>query len=711
MRQTERHAGGLRAALAIARRDLVEFVRDRRTLFITLLLPMVTYPILALSTALGLRTASSEIEAQRAPTKIVVTVSGPDAIALVDRIGFVGKKTTGSGREGWPSAIEMEAVTAAEARGRLDQGVADLWLEAPRGCVAALDADGTVAIPVHLPPGRPPNRRVRDQFDAVMRSLAEDVCSRRIQLAGLPASVLAPLKLVFDDAREESRPPPAHSIMSTLAGGVLVLLAVLTLTGAFYPAIDAIAGEKERGTIETLLIAPCGSRDIVFGKFLAVFTVTLATLAANAVSIAATAAVSRRFLPADITMALPNSAVVAILVTVLAFAGLAALSAATCLAVTTASKSGKEAQNTLTPVILLVSALAGTALLPGMRSDSLLAAVPFSGQVLVSRGVFAAGEAGPHAVPAVLGPLAVTLLSAAAGTWLLLRATASMLTDEDILFRGGDVAAAGFNRPGRRTRPNVVQGVLPIVAGLAALWYVQGISPDDLVRAIPLQQTAAVILPLLAVTWWQRVDIRQTFRLAWPGGAAGPATWWGGVGWLVGAAALGAAVFVIGATALLAAKGTVLSDEARLLSNKLLELMESQPAWVSWGLMAALPAVCEECLFRGWVQSGFVGRAESRQRVAAALVAQAALFAVFHLLPERMPQTFFLGLMLGWLTHVSGSLLPAIVCHIAHNSMPLALLAAGLPRWALPASVGCLLLGAVLLTNGSRGRSRMEPLE
>ena len=66
MRQTERHAGGLRAALTIARRDLVEFVRDRRTLFITLLLPMVTYPILALSTALGLRTASSEIEAQRA---------------------------------------------------------------------------------------------------------------------------------------------------------------------------------------------------------------------------------------------------------------------------------------------------------------------------------------------------------------------------------------------------------------------------------------------------------------------------------------------------------------------------------------------------------------------------------------------------------------------------------------------------------------------
>jgi sodium transport system permease protein len=493
--------------------------------------------------------------------------------------------------------------------------------------------------------------------------------------------------------------------MSTLAGGVLVLLAVLTLTGAFYPAIDAIAGEKERGTIETLLIAPCAARDIVFGKFLAVFAVTLATLAANAVSIAATAAVARRFLPAGITMALPDGAVGAILVTVLSFVGLAALAAATCLAVTTASKSGKEAQNTLTPVILLVSALAGTALLPGMRSDTALAAAPFSGQVLVSRSVFSAGEGGPHAFPAVLGPLAITLLSAAAFSWLLLKATATMLTDEDILFRGGDVAAGGFTRPGRRSRPNVVQGVLPIVAGLAALWYVQGITPDDLARAIPLQQVAAVVLPLAAAAWWQRVDLRHTFRLRLPGGLSGG---WATIACLIGAAMLGVGVFVIGATSLLAVKGTAMSAEAQLLSEKILALMQGHPAWVSWALMAALPAVCEELLFRGWVLSGFAGRHGSWQRLAAAVVAQAALFAIFHLLPERMPQTFILGLILGWMTLATGSLLPAVVCHLAHNSMPLAVLAGGMPAWAVPAAIGCVVGGAALIVTRGRPRSAQE---
>jgi hypothetical protein len=54
---------------------------------------------------------------------------------------------------------------------------------------------------------------------------------------------------------------------------------------------------------------------------------------------------------------------------------------------------------------------------------------------------------------------------------------------------------------------------------------------------------------------------------------------------------------------------------------------------------------------------------------------QAVVFAGFHLLPERMPQTFILGLILGWLTLKTGSLLPAVLAHLAHNSVPLVLVA------------------------------------
>lgn len=95
----------------------------------------------------------------------------------------------------------------------------------------------------------------------------------------------------FAGGRDWGRAAEVRGLVPTAVAAVLVLLALLTATGAFYPAIDAIAGEKERGTIETLLMSPCGAFDVVCGKFLAVFAVTLATLLANVVSIAATSAV------------------------------------------------------------------------------------------------------------------------------------------------------------------------------------------------------------------------------------------------------------------------------------------------------------------------------------------------------------------------------------------------------------------------------------
>ena len=101
--------------------------------------------------------------------------------------------------------------------------------------------------------------------------------------AGLPESVLEPLALVFPNDAAEPAAASMEGVVPTAVAGVLVLLALLTATGGFYPAIDAIAVEKERGTIETLLIVPASTGDIVTGKFLAVFAVTLASLAVNAV--------------------------------------------------------------------------------------------------------------------------------------------------------------------------------------------------------------------------------------------------------------------------------------------------------------------------------------------------------------------------------------------------------------------------------------------
>ncbi len=705
------------AAVSIARRDLLEFVRDRRTLFVTLLLPMVTYPLVALSSALGLRTAVSDLEARAAPTPLTVAMSGPEAGALAARIDGVVKrgKPVTTGEIPWPSAMSFLHGDPESAIAAVEDGAADVWIDAPEGIVSALDAEGTVDLDVRFPSRRTIGRS-REQFEGVIRGVAEAIRTSRVNRAGLPESILQPIRLRVLGETAGGTAVASETILPALTASILVLLSVLTMTGAFYPAIDAIAGEKERGTIETLLMAPCSTGSIVFGKFLAVYAVTLATLAANCLSIALTGAVGLRFLPAVQLPALGAGAAV----TVIAFVGLAALAAATCLAVTTASRSGKEAQNTLTPVILLVAALSGMALVPGFRGDGALALVPFMGQVMVARDTLT-GTPDPNGggiTPALL-PLLLTLLSSALLTALLLRGTATLLTDEEILFRGPDAAGGLLARPAPRVLPTVLQGIVPIVAGLAALWYVQAFTPETLLVGIPIHQGIAVLLPLLAMLAWQRVDLRRTLGLVLPPSAGRT------VAAVLGAASLGAGLFILSAAFMLALQGTEVSPAIRSLSERLIGLIQQHPWWVSWTLMALLPPVAEELLFRGWLFSALAGERPTRRRLAAAVVVQAALFAVAHILPERMPATFSLGLVAGWLRVATGSLLPSIVLHSVHNTMPLLLLAlAGgggvdgsvqelatgasttLPAGALPAALLLMAIGAGLVALAARGGGR-----
>jgi len=729
-----------RARLALARRDLLEFVRDRRTLFVTLLLPMAMYPILALSSALGVRTAISDIDARQAPTDLRIMLSGQpsDARAFAARLEEV-RPDAGAARRDWPASILFAYAPQADAAAAVEGGSADLWIDVPDRAVDLIDGTGTLALEAHGPDTRPLAPRVREQFNAVMLDVVADARRRRVGAAGLPESLLAPVKLQFTGKADQPGTVAASTILPTAAGGVFVLLSVLTMTGAFYPAIDAIAGEKERGTIETLLIAPCAAIDIVAGKFLAVWAVALATLVANVISIALTAAVSLRFLPKGGPLLPDGTLPLVVAVSLVAFIGLSAVAAAMCLAVTTASKSGKEAQNTLTPVLLIASALAGAGLLADPATNPLLPAVPFAGQVAIARATLqsherpaasgatdAGGGAGMGERLAV--PLAVSLVSSAVIVWLLLRGTAALLTDEEILFRGPDVAGGVLARPARRRRPTIVQGILALVIGLAGIWYVQGIAPTDFSLAIPVHQAAAVLLPLVLVLSWQRVDLVRTFSLRWPVAPADRRSYRGGLA-IVGAALVGGGLFVLGAAAMLAIRGTEVSTEAKDLSEKIVTMMRQNPLWLSWTLIALVPAVGEELLFRGWVQSALVGGWPSRGRILAGLLAQAACFAAFHLLPERMPQTFVLGLATGAIALATRSILPAIVCHAAHNSMPLVLLwlaggfsaeavagdataamaaTAKLPAWFVLAGLVGLAIGAALvgLSVGAVGARR-----
>lgn len=673
--------------LAIARRDLLEFVRDRRTVFITFLLPLFAYPIVALATALGLRSAVEQLDAGRQPMPLAVTLSGPDAPALARQlVELRDDPSRGSldRAESWPSALDLTlAAVPEQALAALATGQADIWVDVPAGSTARLRGLGEVQLSVRGTGAEVDPTSAYERLQAVVASLSDAIRRERLDRLGVPQAVVTPISLTMDaDQTAAGGPTQAGSVFPTIAGSLLVILTLLTVTGAFHPAADAFAGEKERGTIETLLVAPCGIGEVVWGKFLAVFGVTLATLLANLVAIALTAAVGVRALPPDLlelfTVVPSPEAVAAAVLTQVA---LSAVAAAACLAITSALQSLKEAHHALTTVMLAVSVLAAAGIVPVPLTDWVLALIPVSGQVFVARLALTGEPLG------LLLPLAIS--SAVVWSWLLLRAAAAALSDEEVIFRGPDTAAGLFQRPAARLLPTPLQGVLPAIAGLAATWYVQGILPENLALALPLQQLVSMALPLAVAAFWQRVDLLRTLRLQLPRGR----------GWLavVGAAVLGAGLFLLNALVIRSLIGDSTSEAAQQLAARLTMLLETTPWWLVVLVLAIVPAVCEELVFRGWMLSSLAGSRPSRGRLAVAVVVQAALFAAVHLLPERLPTTFAMGLVLGGIALWTGSLLPGIVCHVVHNAVPVGVARlAGTPLESLEIPPGWLLGGSLL---------------
>ena len=111
-------------------------------------------------------------------------------------------------------------------------------------------------------------------------------------------------------------------------------------------------------------------------------------------------------------------------------------------------------------------------------------------------------------------------------------------------------------------------------------------------------------------------------------------------------------------------------------------------------IAAVLPAVCEECLFRGAIQ----GVLERRGPVFSILVS-GLLFGLFHLDPWRILPAAFLGCVFGWLTYRTQSLMPAILGHFANNATAVTAgylfsEADAFPSWLLP-SLAVLFLAAM----------------
>jgi sodium transport system permease protein len=149
-----------------------------------------------------------------------------------------------------------------------------------------------------------------------------------------------------------------------------------------------------------------------------------------------------------------------------------------------------------------------------------------------------------------------------------------------------------------------------------------------------------------------RGGVRQRLALRWPR-----------VRPLVGAALIGASLWLVLLWAVMPLQERVAPTPPEL--RRALDSLSGagEPLGLVLLSVALVPAVCEELLCRGVLLPAF-----AVPRRAVGIVVSAALFALLHLSPYRFVPTFLLGLSLGFVTVVAGSVVPAVILHLLHNA-------------------------------------------
>ena len=161
------------------------------------------------------------------------------------------------------------------------------------------------------------------------------------------------------------------------------LFVIMAITvSATYPATDTTAGEKERGTLETLLTFPMKSKDIILGKF---FSVSLSSLITGVLSFVLT--YITLFISKDLFSIYENAnllyswqAIVLGLVIILVYSFFIS---GLCIAIASKSKTFKEAQSALTPLTFISLFLGTIAFMINITTNNLIAFIPFLNMTMI----------------------------------------------------------------------------------------------------------------------------------------------------------------------------------------------------------------------------------------------------------------------------------------------------------------------------------------
>jgi sodium transport system permease protein len=360
----------LHAVGVVYRKELREWLRDRRTLISTVLVPLLAFPIL-----IGGMISLSTVLIGRAKKEIpkVMIIHGEDAPAVVTALQANKEIEVVPYAANWKDQISEKQIRAA--------------VEIPEGFQASLDTGTPQTIQIHYYEGELKSEFGAEHVEKSLKEYRDDLVKKRLEAKNLPDSLIAPF-----DTKQHNVAPPEKVGGATFGGFIGYMVILLCMTGAIYPAIDLTAGEKERGTMETILSSPVSRLDLVLGKFFLVLSAALATASLSVLSMGVSFSLIRRYgfsggARGEAIQLLFNLGPKAVISVFLMALPLAVLFSAVLMTIALFAKTYKEAQSYLTPMTFAVVIPAVASLLPGVELTPKLSLIPILSTSLVCKEI------------------------------------------------------------------------------------------------------------------------------------------------------------------------------------------------------------------------------------------------------------------------------------------------------------------------------------
>ena len=606
------------------KKEMLDVLRDKKTVLMMVVVPLVIYPLI-LILSMGIMSGVSQ---DMAKSTYNVAISGDLWAEYV--VLLVETES---------EEYSFKIIRSDDMEADLQNGTIDLYITADDVlgedvvCVYYLSASTKSSYGLNI---------VLDKLEEHSRAKTYDL----LEAADLdPEEVLKPIKIEYLDHST------AEESTGSLLGSILpFMLVVSILMGTMYPAIDTTSGEKERGTLETVLTLPVTSKELIISKFMAVGLFGIASAILNLISMCGVMAYMFNMMEAmgagvfgQISV---GKFVPPVIIGVLCVFAFAVFVSALSMCVCAFAKSYKEANNYITPVMLVVMLASFVSIIPNIELTKTMSLVPVVNLCLLLRDllVFKFNYLNILLVlfsNIIYGIVAVLILS-------------RIYNSESIMFGDGQSGIQIFEK-----RSNMKKGGVPtlgdagfviVIMALVYLYVGSSLQLNYGSYGLVLSQLLFIAVPLL-ITLYTKKSVKETFKL----NLCKPKKLAGGV--LLGIGTIGWALVI-------SAISTSLFKESAAASQQGLEGYFPNSFLLGLLIMAATPAICEEMFFRGYVFSAL----ENKLKLITAILLNAALFGVFHMSLAKFLATAFLGGMIAYIGHKSKSIFPGTVVHFMNNA-------------------------------------------